>query len=73
MIQLVFGSVPRKVVVKLGNASNLTYTAPSQPTRVSCVWDSRLRARPKQLKLTTRTAHLINPRLSKYHGRYLYT
>ncbi len=73
MIRLTFGSIPRKVVVKLGKANNLTYTAPQQPARVSCIWDTRLRARPRQLKLITRTAHLIKPRLSSYHGRHLHT
>lgn len=73
MIRLSFGSMPSKVVVKLGTSNNLTYTTPRRPARVSCVWDARLRERPRQLKLTTRTAHLIQPRLSSYHGRFLYT
>lgn len=76
VIRLAFGSVPTTVIVRLGKNSNLTYnTTPAyKRTRtVSCVWDSRRMARPRQLKLTTRRADLLSPRMSSYHGRYLYT
>lgn len=72
MIQLSFGSVPRKVVVRLGKKDTLTRTPDMRPGTVSCIWDNRLRHKPRRLELTTRTTHLTNPRLSKYHGRYLY-
>lgn len=75
MIRLGFGSTPTKVIVRLGKHSNLTYDAtPSDHTTktVSCIWDNRLRSRPKRLKLATRRAALLTPRMSSYHGRYLY-
>gem|GEM_PF-2425071 len=76
MIRLGFGSTPTKVTVRLGKHSNLTYNAPQaaqQSRTVSCIWDNKLRHRPRQLKLSTRRADLLTPRMSSYHGRYLYT
>lgn len=74
MIRLGFGSTPVKVIVRLGKHSNLTCNAtPARPNRtVSCIWDSRLKARPRRLKLATRRAELTTPRMSSYHGRFLY-
>ena len=74
VIRLGFGSTPGKVIVRLGKHSNLTYNAtPARPTRtVSCIWDTRLKVRPRRLKLATRKAELLTPRMSSYHGRYLY-
>lgn len=72
MIRLAFGSIPRKVTVRLGTTEHLTHTVKQNGAAVSCVWDTRLKARPRRLKLATRTANLIKPRMSTYHGRYLY-
>lgn len=72
MIRLAFGSTPRKVRVRLGTATSLSVTPVPQRPAVSCIWDKRLRSRPRRLRLATRTASLIQPRMSSYHGRYLY-
>lgn len=72
VIRLAFGSMPTKVIVRLGTKSNLIHTIDKEPRRVSCIWDNRLRSRPRQLRLTTRTTTLLSPRMSNYHGRYLY-
>ncbi|MGL1863384.1 MAG: hypothetical protein OCC46_12740 [Pseudodesulfovibrio sp.] len=73
MIRLSFGSIPRKVIIKLGKSNNLTYETAQKPRAVSCIWDSRLRSRPKLLKLATRSPNILKPRMSNYHGRYIYT
>lgn len=75
MIRLGFGSIPTKVVVRLGRHSNLVHnTVPlSRQTRsVSCLWDEKLR-RPRRLKLITRRTGLPIPPVSNGHGRYLHT
>ena len=72
MIRLSFGSIPRKAVVRLGKTPPLTCAVATRPRAVSFVWDTRLRARPRRLSLVTRTTAQINPRMSSYHGRYLY-
>ncbi|TDT86931.1 hypothetical protein EDC59_11012 [Pseudodesulfovibrio indicus] len=72
MIRLSFGSVPRKVVVRLGKTNTLTRNNAPRPKAVSCIWDSRLNRRPRRLNLATRSTALVNPRMNSYHGRYLY-
>lgn len=72
MIRLAFGSVPSKVVVRLGKTNTLTHLNQTRPKTVSCVWDSRFRRRPTRLNLSTRNTALLNPRMNSYHGRYLY-
>lgn len=73
VIRLAFGSTPTKVTVRLGTKSNLTRNLTMKPRVVSCIWDSRLKPRPRGLRLATRTTLSIKPRMSNYHGRYLYT
>lgn len=72
MIRLSFGAVPSKVVVRLGKKNSLLHTPGIRPDAVSCVWDSKLRSRPRRLTVSTRSTPGINPRMSNYHGRYLY-
>lgn len=72
MIRLAFGSVPSKVIVRLGKTNTLTRMTQTRPKTVSCIWDARLRRRPRRLNLSTRDTALINPRMNSYHGRYLY-
>lgn len=72
MIRLSFGSVPSKVVVRLGKTTTLTHNDAPRPKAVSCIWDNRLKRRPRRLNLATRTTALVNPRMNSYHGRYLY-
>lgn len=72
MIRLTFGSVPKTVKVRLGTHSTLTSNPAIRPSRVSCVWDGRLRSRPRRLALALGAGLPLNPRMSSYHGRYLY-
>ncbi len=72
MIRLAFGSMPRKVVVRLGKTDTLTPIENTRPKAVSCIWDARFRNSPRHLTLTTRDTALTTPRMNSYHGRYLY-
>lgn len=72
MIRLAFGGTPTTVVVRLGRKNPLTLNPGLRPARVSCVWDARLRRRPRRLALTAGGAPPVSPRMSSYHGRYLY-
>lgn len=72
MIRLSLGFIPRKVAVRLGKSSlRMAIPRNGRPT-VSCIWDARLKQRPRRLKLATRTTDLIRSRMSDYHGRHLH-
>ncbi|BDQ34322.1 hypothetical protein JCM14722_18640 [Pseudodesulfovibrio portus] len=72
MIRLAFGAVPNAVAVRFGKKHTPTRNTGVRPSKVSCVWDSRLRFRPRRLALTTGATPPTSPRMSSYHGRYLY-
>lgn len=75
MIRLGFGSIPTRATVRLGKHSNLTFNANflRQPARsVSCLWNNRLRHRPRRLKLTAHRPRLLTTKMSIYDERNIY-
>jgi len=71
VIRLAFGSIPRKVTVRLGFAGRL---APNpRGGQVACLWDARYKQRPRRLRMTGRLLEPTWPRTGDTHGRRLYT
>jgi hypothetical protein len=72
VIRLFLGYSPRKVAVRLGIPGRRMVISPTGKPAVSCIWDARLKQRPRRLKLSTRASDLIRSRNSAHHGRRLH-
>ncbi|MEF2230340.1 MAG: hypothetical protein V3571_05380 [Pseudodesulfovibrio sp.] len=70
VIRLAFGSIPRKVTVRLGMADRLT-RRPLAGRAVSCPWDVRC-GRPRRLRMAARLTEPTWSRAGGIHGRNLH-
>jgi len=72
VIRLAFGSIPRKVTVRLGFAGRLAPN-PLGGRTVSCLWDARYKQRPRRLRMAGRLLEPMWSRTGDIHGRNLHT